>query len=243
MNRLNILDYDYPELANYLLNMNVMRKILLTYYNFNTYGLLRSNPSFNNELYNSFTLHVDGFGAYYFSKILFENKLKHNINGSDLYPVLIHKLICSGKRIFIVFPMLSNVKQIEKSICNFFESNYKSVDFGIYNENCPDELLKKIKIFEPYVVFVGLGQPYQELWVLKNKDAISSNLIVCCGSGLEFLLNQKKRAPIGVQKLKLEWAYRLVQEPKRLWKRYILGIPVFIFHVFVQKTNLMFKKD
>ncbi len=242
-NRYNILDYTYPEIAQYLLNISVKRKILLTYYNFNTYGILRKNPSFNNEIFNSFTLHIDGIGAYNFSKTIFDKKLRYNNNGSNLYPVLINKLISSEKNIFVIFPMYSNSKQIKHSINNYFKENNRFVDFGVFNEKSQDELLNKINMFEPYAVFVGLGQPYQELWVSKNKDIINANLFICSGSGFEFLLNQKRRAPLWFQRHSLEWVYRLFQEPARLWKRYILGIPVFMFHVFVQKAKLLLKID
>ncbi len=241
--RYNILDYDYPEIADYLLSNSGERKILLTYYNFNTYGLLRNDPTFHTDIANRFTLHVDGVGAYYFSKTIFGRKLKYNINGSNLYPFLVNKIVSDRKKMFVIFPKYSNTKQIENNIYNLFKSNHKLVNFGIFNENSPNELLKKINLFNPYVIFIGIGQPFQELWVSKYKDKINSNLFICSGSGFEFHLSQKKRAPLWFQRHSLEWVYRLFQEPARLWKRYILGIPVFMFHVFVQKAKLLLKID
>jgi exopolysaccharide biosynthesis WecB/TagA/CpsF family protein len=63
------------------------------------------------------------------------------------------------------------------------------------------------------------------------------------GSAIDFWSGAKKRAPVWMQKIGLEWLYRLFQEPKRLWKRYIIGIPVFMFNIILIKVKLLLKKE
>ena len=233
-----ILDLDYGELSYYLINESLSKRVLISYFNFNTALLANKNPVFASELGKNFVVHNDGIGAYIFSSVLFGNTLKHNVNGSNLYPFLIDKLLKSGKKIFVVFSHNNNKDDVELLIQKLFENNISLIDFAVHNGNNEPEITAKIRRFSPDAVFAGLGQPHQEEWVMRNKELLQSGIMICSGSGFEFILNRKKRAPAIFQKTGLEWFYRLLQEPARLWKRYIIGIPVFLFYIYKQKFNL-----
>lgn len=236
------MDLHYNELTDLLLRESRNKCIYLTYYNFSTNLLINRKPEFNLLLKKYFYIHNDGIGAYIFSQIQFGNKLKYNINGSNLYPVLVDKLLNSGKKIFVLFSRNNDYNIIRLLIKETFREKSVLIDFAVYEDNSDNFVKEKIKNFEPHVIFAGLGQPHQEEWIFKNKELINTGLMVCTGSGFEFMLNRKKRAPESFQKAGLEWLYRLFQEPSRLWKRYVLGIPVFLFYVLKQKIKLIFKK-
>ena len=93
------------------------------------------------------------------------------------------------------------------------------------------------------MLLVALGTPYQEEWISENKDKINIPIVIAIGSGLYFLSGTIKRAPKWMRNIGLEWFYRLFQEPKRLWRRYIIGIPIFVFNIIVIKVKLLFKKE
>ena len=93
------------------------------------------------------------------------------------------------------------------------------------------------------ILMVALGTPYQEEWIFQYKDKINVAVIIAVGSGLDFLAGVKKRAPLWMREIGLEWMYRLFQETKRLWKRYLIGIPVFVFNIVLLKVKLMLKKE
>jgi N-acetylglucosaminyldiphosphoundecaprenol N-acetyl-beta-D-mannosaminyltransferase len=88
---------------------------------------------------------------------------------------------------------------------------------------------------------IGLGTPYQEYWLSSYSKEIDIPVQLCIGSGIEFLSGLNKRAPRILIKFGLEWLHRLIMEPKRLWKRYIIGIPLFTFKVLIIKIKLMLK--
>jgi N-acetylglucosaminyldiphosphoundecaprenol N-acetyl-beta-D-mannosaminyltransferase len=78
------------------------------------------------------------------------------------------------------------------------------------------------------LVFVALGPPKQELWIDRARDVIHPAVALGVGASLDFLVGKYKRAPRWMGRVGLEWAYRLSQEPRRLWRRYLVEGPRFI---------------
>lgn len=89
-------------------------------------------------------------------------------------------------------------------------------------------IVNEVNKLNPDFVWVGLGAPKQEIWMYNNKDKINS-LMIGVGAGFDYHAGNIKRAPIWMQKLSLEWLYRLLQDPKRLYKRYLITNTKFIF--------------
>jgi N-acetylglucosaminyldiphosphoundecaprenol N-acetyl-beta-D-mannosaminyltransferase len=81
---------------------------------------------------------------------------------------------------------------------------------------------------EPDVVWVGLGTPKQDLWMEEFRDRLNAHMLVGVGAVFDFLSGTKRRAPSWMQRSGLEWLHRLVSEPGRLWRRYLLGNPAFV---------------
>jgi N-acetylglucosaminyldiphosphoundecaprenol N-acetyl-beta-D-mannosaminyltransferase len=77
------------------------------------------------------------------------------------------------------------------------------------------------------ILFVGLGTPKQERWMAAHKHEVNA-VMVGVGAAFDFLAGQKRQAPRLVQRLGLEWLYRLVHEPRRLWRRYLYRNPRFV---------------
>jgi N-acetylglucosaminyldiphosphoundecaprenol N-acetyl-beta-D-mannosaminyltransferase len=81
---------------------------------------------------------------------------------------------------------------------------------------------------KPDLVFVALGPPKQELWIDRARDMIRPAVALGVGASLDFLVGKYKRAPRWMANTGLEWAYRLSQEPRRLWRRYLVEGPRFL---------------
>ncbi len=92
-----------------------------------------------------------------------------------------------------------------------------------------DEIVRKIGAAKPDVLFVALGSPKGEIWASEHKDAAGVPVTICCGAAFDFIAGNKKRAPRWLQKLGLEWFFRVIHEPQRLWKRYLVGNTHFVF--------------
>lgn len=88
------------------------------------------------------------------------------------------------------------------------------------------------------ILWVGLGSPRQERWMAANVDLLGVPVLVGVGAAFDFLSENKRQAPRWMQRSGLEWLFRLFSEPRRLWKRYILGYPRFVVLVLLQKMGL-----
>jgi len=98
------------------------------------------------------------------------------------------------------------------------------------------ELCDRIRRARPDIVFVGLGAPRQEMWMRAHRDALDA-VLVGVGAAFDFHAGVVRRAPPLMQRLGLEWLYRLLQEPRRLWKRYATTLPVFVWRVSRQLAS------
>lgn len=112
-----------------------------------------------------------------------------------------------------------------------------SPSFGFEkNEEECEQIVRQINATEATVLVVGVGAPKQEKWIVKYKDQFSNiKLFLALGATIDFEAGNIKRAPKMFQKLGFEWFYRLVSEPKRLWKRYLIEDMPFFFLVLKQK--------
>lgn len=83
----------------------------------------------------------------------------------------------------------------------------------------------------PDLLFVGFGMPLQEYWIEENLGSLRAGIVLPAGSMIEYIAGEKKPTPTWMANSGLEWFYRLLREPRRLWKRYLLGNPLFILRV------------
>ena len=93
----------------------------------------------------------------------------------------------------------------------------------------------EIQATAPHILLVGLGAPKQEKWIHANYQQLNVPISIGIGVSFELISNMVKRAPLWMQKRGLEWFFRLVVEPRRLWQRYIIGNPKFIVLVLKQR--------
>ena len=99
------------------------------------------------------------------------------------------------------------------------------------------EVVARIRGSGARIVFVGLGCPRQEVWAYEYRDALSMP-VLAVGAAFDFHAGLLRQAPPHLQRMGLEWAYRLYREPKRLWRRYAYLNPLYVGHVALQATRL-----
>ena len=91
--------------------------------------------------------------------------------------------------------------------------------------------MAKINAARPDVVWVGLGMPKQDLWAAKHQDSIEAPVIMAVGAAFDFHADIVRQAPRWLQRSGGEWLFRLIQEPRRLWRRYLIGNTRFLWLV------------
>lgn len=90
-------------------------------------------------------------------------------------------------------------------------------------------VLDEINRLDPDCLWIGLGSPKQDYWMAQHRNKINVPVMIGVGAAFDFLAGTKKQAPRWMQKCGLEWLFRLLSEPKRLWKRYVFGNSRFVF--------------
>lgn len=202
-------------------------KLSICYVNVNSINLSFGNESIKNLFSNFDIVHPDGFGVYLGLKILFGKKGPSNrMSGSDLYESLIQYGIEHNYNFFFF-----GDKDITLNQINSHYPKLKIVDTQNGYKFDSLALINKINQSNADILIVGLGTPKQEKWIVENKQSINSKVIIAVGDGIKVFSGTKKRGPKLLQIIGLEWLVRLFFDPKRLWKRYFIGIPLFIFRV------------
>lgn len=100
------------------------------------------------------------------------------------------------------------------------------------------EVRKQINEARPDVVWVGLSTPKQEKWMADNRHHLHAAVLVGVGAAFDLNTGRVRRAPVWMRENGLEWLFRLAMEPRRLWRRYLLGGPRFVFNVALELMRL-----
>lgn len=192
------------------------------------------------EVYNNANLCLtDGMPLIWISKIL-GNPIKEKISGSDIFPKLCE---LSSKKGYKLFLLGANIGIAEKAAENL-KNKYEGLSIvGTYSptygfEEKEDEINKIIEIvnkMQPDILAVGLGAPKQEKFIYKYREKLNVPVSLAIGATIDFEAGNIKRAPKWMQRIGLEWFYRLYKEPKRMFKRYLVDDMKIIKIVFKYK--------
>jgi len=101
-----------------------------------------------------------------------------------------------------------------------------------FRTSTPEEdaaMVENINRAAPDIVWVGLGTPKQEMWMYEHRDKLRVPVMIGVGAAFDFLSCRKRQAPMWMRERGFEWLFRLLQEPRRLWKRYLIGGCEFVF--------------
>jgi N-acetylglucosaminyldiphosphoundecaprenol N-acetyl-beta-D-mannosaminyltransferase len=98
-------------------------------------------------------------------------------------------------------------------------------------------LVERLNASGAQVIWVGLGSPKQDLWMALYRPHLTAPLLIGVGAAFDFLSGTKRQAPRWMRRSGLEWVFRLVQEPRRLWKRYLVYNTLFVWQIMRQKAE------
>lgn len=172
--------------------------------------------------------------------------LKERVAGSDILPTFCKIVARKKYKIFLLGAEPGVAKKaakiLESKNPGLVISDTYSPPFGFERDERENlKIIKMINTCKPDVLFVGLGTPKQEKWSWNYKDKMSVPVIICVGATFDFIAQKSNRAPYWMQKSGLEWFHRLCQEPRRLWKRYLIGNIIFILYVIKEFIIIKFK--
>jgi N-acetylglucosaminyldiphosphoundecaprenol N-acetyl-beta-D-mannosaminyltransferase len=113
-----------------------------------------------------------------------------------------------------------------------------SPPFASLDELCTPEAAAAINEPKPDIVWVGIGNPKQERWMARMRPLLTAPVLIGVGAAFDFHTGAKAQAPLWMQRTGLEWLFRLVHEPRRLGRRYLVDNPWFVYEVALQTLGL-----
>jgi N-acetylglucosaminyldiphosphoundecaprenol N-acetyl-beta-D-mannosaminyltransferase len=210
---------------------------IYAYANVHALNLAWSMPGFRAFLNSSHKVYCDGEGVRLAARLLGFH-LPRRIVLTYFFWDICQQAELMGHSLFLLG---SHEEQLMESV-ERIRSRYPSLRIsgthhGFFEKRGPqtDAVLDLIQSAEPDLLFIGFGMPLQEDWIEENRDRLIVPAIFPCGSMIEYASGRKTFAPAWMSNHGMEWVYRLFQEPGRLWKRYLLGNPLFFIRVLRQR--------
>ena len=194
------------------------------------------NIAYSDEAYKQVLLSCpavfsDGIGAKIGAKIL-GYRVEENVNGTDMFPLLARKtyrIYLLGGAPGVAAAALQNAKALNG------KAEFIGCADGFFQEKSQEAVLAELRELQPDIILVAMGVPKQEMWIHEHLQDLPGCVAIGVGGLLDFVSERIPRAPLWMRESGMEWCYRLYNEPIRLFKRYIIGNPLFIARVFLSK--------
>jgi N-acetylglucosaminyldiphosphoundecaprenol N-acetyl-beta-D-mannosaminyltransferase len=174
---------------------------------------------------------ADGMPILWAAKIL-GSPLPEKVSGSDLIMPLAQFAARREWRVYLLGGGHGVAEQAADKFSRELGLNVVGTDSPVVdlegNAERPDEMIDKLLAAKPDLVLVALGAPKQELWIDRFGDRIKPAVAMGVGGSLDFVVGRVTRAPAWMSRAGLEWLFRLWQEPRRMWRRYLIEDPKFI---------------
>jgi N-acetylglucosaminyldiphosphoundecaprenol N-acetyl-beta-D-mannosaminyltransferase len=192
----------------------------------------QGDAAFRSALSNASLVVADGVGVTLMAKIA-SLEVGPRITGTDYFLSVMHALERRGASKVFFF---GSSPQVLARISARMQAEFPNVElcgmlsppFDRWSADANSAMLEAIKRADPDVLWVGMTAPKQEKWVEENRHRLRAAVIASIGAVFDFYAGTNPRAPQWMCKLGIEWLYRLVREPRRMWRRTLVSAPKFI---------------
>lgn len=194
---------------------------------------LQTNSELRESINNSDIITADGQSVVWASQIL-KKTLKEKVTGFGLMQNIVEMANKNKYKIFF----LGATNEVLNKLIKVYVAKYSSAIIagshnGYFNKEEESRVVQEIVDSDANILFVAISSPKKENFLSQNKEALKKvSFIMGVGGCFDIIAGKTKRAPVWMQNSGLEWLYRLIQEPKRMWRRYLIGNVKFILLVF-----------
>jgi N-acetylglucosaminyldiphosphoundecaprenol N-acetyl-beta-D-mannosaminyltransferase len=203
------------------------------YVNAHVVNQSRSTPGLSEALRRSDLVYCDGYGVRLAARAL-DLPVPHRMTGADWIWNLANLCELAGQSIYL----LGSEPPIAREAADRLRRFYPGLDVvgahhGFFDLDSPhnERVIEDINEHPARIVLVGMGTPKQELWVDRYADQLDGAVVWTVGALFDYVSGHTPRAPRWLSDNGFEWIFRLAIEPQRMWRRYLLGNPVFLSRV------------
>jgi exopolysaccharide biosynthesis WecB/TagA/CpsF family protein len=202
----------------------------VAFLNANNANIAMDRPELKKAFGHFLTL-ADGVGVDMASRVLHGKMFPENLNGTDLVPGLLQK-VSRPLRVGLIGARRDVAEQALKGFAALCpQHHFKLYADGFFKPGDEPEILESLAEDRPDILLVAMGVPRQELWIQSRITSRHCTVPIAVGALFDLFTGAIPRAPDWMLRLRIEWVYRLWREPKRLWRRYIVGNPKFVLAV------------
>lgn len=162
---------------------------------------------------------------------------KHRATFLDMINPLMERAAQNGWRIFYLGGRPGSAAKAAANLCNRFPGLHIETSDGYFvpSPGHPEDeaRLSQIREYRPHILFVGMGMPRQERWIFDHLDQLEANAVLAIGGLFDYVAGEIRTPPRWMGRVGLEGFYRLLSEPRRLWKRYLIE-PWFVIWIFLK---------
>lgn len=184
---------------------------------------------------DDFLVLADGIGVDIAARWLYGAPFPANLNGTDFVPAL---LTAADKPLTVAL-LGATRENAERAAARLGEiapqHRFVVIHDGFFTAQEEPDIIAALAALRPDILLVAMGVPRQEFWIARNLRPEHCTVPIAVGALLDFLSGSVPRAPAWMRRMRLEWLFRLIIEPGRLWRRYIVGNPLFLLRVLRQK--------
>ena len=203
--------------------------------NAHSVNLARADPAFVTAT-RAGVFFNDGSGVDMASRLLYGTRFPANLNGTDLTPAVLAALP-AGTGVFLLGSPPGVAQKAAAILAERFPNiRIAGSHHGFFSADEAPALSERIRASGARLVLAGMGQPRQEKWAAANAGAVDA-VILCIGAFLDFTAGQFVRAPLWMQRAGIEWTFRLLQEPRRMASRYLVGNATFLAATLGQRMK------
>lgn len=200
-------------------------------------NLAYRNPEYWRVLQTAALSFPDGVGLRLAGQLL-GRPILHNVNGTDLFPLLCAALEESEAGVFL----FGGRPGVPEAVRDWLSLHYPHARVcgwrhGYFSAEEEPLIVRQIADSGARLALVALGAPFQDLWISRHLPALGVKVAIGVGGLFDFYSGRFPRAPLWLRGCGGEWAYRLYQEPLRLWKRYLIGNPLFLSRVLRERLH------
>jgi len=211
----------------------------VSYVNAHVLNQSLSNPELRRALRDSDLVYCDGYGVRLAARLI-GLPVPHRMTGADWIWGIAAMCQESGRSLYLLGSDPGASTEAAAKLRKWYPRlEVRGTHHGYFDLNGPhsDRVLEHIAENPPDVLLVGMGTPQQEMWVEANHDRIEASVVWTVGALFDYVSGRVPRAPYWLADNGLEWIYRLAVEPRRMWRRYLLGNPAFLYRVLHERRR------
>jgi len=211
----------------------------ISYVNAHVLNQSQSDPDLHRALQGSDLVYCDGYGVRLAARLM-GLTVPYRMTGADWIWGVAALCQQAGRSLYLLGSDPGSSAEAADALRRWYPRlDVRGTHHGYFKLGSPhsERVLEHIAEHKPDLLLVGMGTPFQEAWVAENRDRIEASVVWTVGALFDYVSGRVPRAPYWLADNGFEWIYRLAVEPRRMWRRYLLGNPAFLYRVMTERRR------